>query len=287
MVIKMRIEIRSKNGSFEIGGGNHPVGRLLEIDGLGFPSSTVQQSTFAGMPGYVASDRTDNARTITMSVDLSMDASGIEKIYKVLQEECEIIFFLKRKWRKIKGICLNPSDAEKIILGNLYKLVMQFECPHPYFTDFSPVKISLSTRIDQFPTTIEDGQGYITLPAVATKRYSSKAVTNNGDTVIYPTITVTAKEDLESIKICNLTTGKHLTLQYEIAADEKIIIDIKNREITSDIHGSVLNKITDDTILSDFYLDCGDNELTVADIETGVVEAIISYENQYKAVMIC
>lgn len=283
----MRIEIRSKNGSFEIGGGKHPIGRLLEIDGIGLPGSAVQQYTFSGMPGYLATDRTDNARTITMSVDLSMEASGIEKVYRVLQEECEIIFFLNRKWRKITGICLNPSDAEKIILGKLYKQVMQFECPHPYFTDYSPVTVSLATRTDQFPTTIEDGQGYITLPAVATKRDSSKVITNKGDTIVYPIITVTAKTDLESIKLCNITTGKFLALEYKIVAGEEITIDILNREITSNIHGPVLNKITDDTVLSEFYLACGENELTTQDIDSGAVEAVITYENQYKAVMIC
>ena len=283
----MHIEVRSKNGSFEIGGGNHPVGRLLEIDGIGLPGSTVQQTTFAGMPGYVANDRCDNARTITMSVDLSMEASGIEKVYRVLQEECEIIFFLKRKWRKITGICLNASDAEKIIFGKLYKLVMQFECPHPYFTDYSPVAISLATRTDLFPTTIEDGQGYITLPAVATKREQSKVITNKGDTIIYPVITVTSRTNLEEIRISNLTTGNFLKLRYSIATNEIITIDVKNREITSNIHGSVLNKISDDTILSEFYLRYGENELTVADIEGEMVDAIISFENQYKAVVIC
>ena len=283
----MRIEIRSKNGSFEIGGGSHSVGRLLEIDGIGLPSSTVQQSTFAGMPGYVASDRTDNARTITMSVDLSMDATGIERIYRVLQEECEILFFIENKCKKITGICLNPSDAEKIILGKLYKLVMQFECPHPYFADYSLTVVSLATRIDQFPTTIENGQGYITLPAIATKRYPSKKIVNDGYLVIYPVITVIANTNLAGIKISNLTTGKHIALEYEIVAGEEITIDIPEREITSSIHGSVLNKITDDTILSEFYLDYGDNELAVADIEIGAMDAVISYENQYKAVMIC
>ena len=104
---------------------------------------------------------------------------------------------------------------------------------------------------------------------------------------LHSTIRVEGQEELESIKNCNITKGKHLALQYEITAGEKITIDIKNREITSDIHRSVLNKITDDTILSDFYLDCGDNELTVANIESGAVAAVISYENQYKAVMIC
>ena len=129
----MEIVIQNKNGRIEIGGGSHPTAKLIEIAGLGLPTSEPNITKYAGQPGYKMLYRVDMERTITMSLDFHGIPFDVMKIYRVLQEECELLFFLGGERRKIKGFCLNPSEAENIIYKRMYKLVLQFVCENPYF----------------------------------------------------------------------------------------------------------------------------------------------------------
>lgn len=282
----MRIVIKSKYGEFEIGGGGHSSCRLLDIAGLGLPLVDAQTVTFAGAAGYTISSKTDNARTITMSFDFSGTPQKALEIMKILQAECEIFMYFSGCERKIKGICLNPSEVENIIYKKMYKIVLQFECPNPYFEDIEAPDVSLSTRVDMFPTSYENGMAYITLPAVATVRNSETIVVNSGDVPVYPKITIIANGDMESIILENRTTGAFVKINYAIVSGEVIVVDVKNREITSSIHGNILNKQSDDTIMADFYLAEGENDLLLANNTSNSIDVIIQFANQYKAVML-
>ena len=282
----MEIVIQNKNGRFEIGGGNHLKAGLVEIAGLGLPASEPNTIKYAGQPGYKMLSRTDMERTITMSLDFTGVPFDVMKIYRILQEECELLFFLGGERRKIKGFCLNPAEAENIIYKRMYKLVLQFVCENPYFEDFSDKVISLSTRKDMFPTSFEGGLGYIDLPAVATKRTATITVNNRGDMDVYPTITIVAEEGSETLSISNLTTGKSITINKDIASGEKVVFDVGNRTITSDLSGSLLNYLSDDTIMSEFVLQRGNNELKATNGGNDLLTGSVTYKNQYKAVVL-
>ena len=283
---KLEIVIQNKNGRIEIGGGRHPTARLIEIAGLGLPASEPNTIKYAGQPGYKMLGRVDMERTITMSLDFDGIPFDVMKIYRVLQEECELLFFLGGERRKIKGVCLNPTEVENIIFKRMYKFVLQFVCENPYFEDYTDGVISLSTREDKFPTSFEDGKGYITLPAVATKRTAVITVNNRGDMDAYPTVTVVAGEDSEVLIISNLTTGKSITINKEIAAGERIVFDVGNRTIKSDLAGSLLNYISDDTIMSEFVLQRGVNDILATNGSLNLLTGSVAYKNQYKAVVL-
>ncbi|MBR6523449.1 MAG: phage tail family protein [Clostridia bacterium] len=282
----MEIVIQNKNGRLEIGGGRHPIAKLIEIAGLGLPTSEPNAIKYAGQPGYKMLGRVDMERTITMSLDFHGIPFDVMKIYRVLQEECELLFFLGGERRKIKGFCLNSSEAENIIYKRMYKIVLQFVCENPYFEDFSDKVINLSTRTDLFPTSFEGGLGYITLPAVATERTATITVNNRGDIDAYPTIIVVAGEDSDTLTISNLTTDKSITINKDIVNGEKIVFDIGNRIIKSDLAGSLLNYISDDTIMSEFVLRRGVNELVATNGSFNLLTGSVAYKNQYKAVVL-
>ena len=282
----MEIVIQNKNGKLEIGGGSHPTAKLIEIAGLGLPVSEPNTIRYAGQPGYKILDRVDMERTITMSLDFHGIPFDVMKIYRILQEECELLFFMGGARRKIKGFCLNPTEAENIIFRRMYKIVLQFVCESPYFEDFSDKVISLSSRTDLFPTSFEGGLGYITLPAIATKRTATITADNQGDVDVYPTVTVVAEEGSNLLLISNLTTGKNITINKDITAGEKIVFDIGNRTINSDLSGSLLNYISNDTLMSEFVLQRGVNELIATNGELDLLTGSIAYKNQYKAVVL-
>lgn len=286
----MEIVIQNKNGRLEIGGGNHPTAKLIEIAGLGLPASEPNTIKYAGQPGYKMLGRVDMERTITMSLDFDGIPFDVMKVYRVLQEECELLFFLGGERRKIKGICLNPTEAESIIFKRMYKLVLQFVCENPYFEDFSDKVISLSTRTDMFPSYFDSAEGkqVIDLAAtpIATVRDATVKITNRGDMNIYPTITVVAEEDCETLVISNNTTNKSITINKSIAVGEKVVVDVYNRTIKSDINGSLLNYISDDTIMSEFVIERGINEMKVENEKFNMFVGTVSYTPQYKAVVI-
>lgn len=282
----MRIVIQSKKGSFEIGGGSHKTCRLISIDGIGLASKTAATIKFSGVAGNKIIDASANNRVITMLFDVNADDFYLTKILRILQEECEILFFLGGKRRKITGKVLETVEPEAINYRKLYKIAVQFYCEIPYFTDFSETVLSLSTRTDNFPTSFEEGIAYITLPAVATTRTATVKIINFGDERTYPKITVIALEASSVITISNQTTGNEVVLSKAISQGEEIVFDFAERRITSSISGSVINNLTDASLLDSIYLDCGTNEMLVTNGEENNISTTISYSNLYAAVII-
>ncbi len=281
-----RIVIQNKKGSFEIGGGSHKTCRLISIDGIGLVSKTASTIKFSGAPGNKIIDASANNRVITMLFDLNADDFQLTKILRILQEECEILFFLGGKRRKITGKVLEVVEPEAIKYRAIYKIAVQFYCEMPYFTDFSETVLPLSTRTDNFPTSFENGAAYITLPAVATTRTATVKIINFGDERTYPTIRVIALEPSSAITISNQTTESEIVLSKAISEGEEIVFNFAERKIVSSISGSVINSLTDVSLLDSIYLDCGANELLVTNDEENKLSTMISYSNLYAAVVI-
>ena len=282
----MEIVIQNKNGRLEIGGGNHPTAKLIAIEGLGLPTVEAETIKYTGQAGYKILNRVDMHRTITMALEFDGIPFDVMKIYRLLQEECEILFFLGDQRRKIKGICLNPTEAENIIFKRMYKLVLQFVCERPYFEEFSDRVINLSTRTDLLPTSFEGGLGYVTLPTVATKRTAAVSILNSGDMDTYPTVKITAEEASNGITVSNLTTRKNIVINKTIADGEVVVIDVANRTITSNLDGSLLNYLSSDTLMSEFVLQRGNNDILATNGELNALTGQIAYKNQYKAVVL-
>ena len=281
-----RIVIQNKKGSFEIGGGSHKTCRLISIDGIGLVSKAASTIKFSGVPGNKIIDASANNRVVTMLFDVNADDFQLTKILRILQEECEILFFLGEKRRKITGKVLEVVEPEAVNYRRLYKIAVQFYCESPFFTDLSETVLPLSTRTDNFPTSFESGAAYITLPAVATTRTATVKITNFGDERTYPTIRVIALEPSSVITISNQTTESEVVLSKAISQGEEIVFDFAERKIVSSISGSVINQITDASLLDRIYLDCGTNELLVTNGAENNLSTIISYYNLYSAVVI-
>ena len=289
----MRIVIKNEYGSLEIGGGNHPSARLLDAAGLGLPNKEIEVIAFAGQAGQTINSIKDSTRTITISFDFYGGQSQIEKIYKLLYKEVGIYITVGDKKRKITGICVNPEEVQKIIYGAWYKLVLQFVCAEPYFSDFYNTKISLSQRTDLFPNVCENGEWFIELPAVATERISKAHIYNRGDVKLYPKIIINnnSLSDIESetygVLIQNETTGAKIILNYDSQPNEIVTIDLPHRKIISNINGNITNMISDDTVLADFYLIEGGNILSTINLNSYEdISVLIEYNNNYAMAVI-
>ena len=296
----MRLVLTNKRGTFEIGGGNHPTARLLEIEGLSPPEKDLETEACEGGAGDYIKHMRDKSRTITMSFDFYGVEDDVYKLYRILAQPLEMRFFIGSIRRKISAICINQTEIESIIYHRLQKIVLQFYCANPYFHSLAPKRYPVAKRTDLFPNVVlDDGKQGISLivrNGIATVKETTTIVKNEGDTVVYPTIEVvnnsvqnTTSGISCSVVVKNVTTGKSMTISYNPAQGEKITFDAADRKITSDVNGNITGKITDDTFLSEMYLDFGDNEIEIT-ATAGNTEyelASVCYvDNNYGAVMI-
>lgn len=95
--------------------------------------------------------------------------------------------------------------------------------------------------------------------------YKSASITDNG-----------------GISIQNLTTNQHIKLNTQTLLGEVIKIDIPRRKVISSLRGDVIKVISDDTFLSDFWLDVGNNIIKLTNFNTNeVISAVCEYTNKY------
>ena len=289
----MIIHIKNEYGSIEAGGGNHPSARVLEIRGLGLPSKETKNIVFSGQAGNTLTNVRDMERVITLKLDFYGGQREIEKIYRLIYHEAEILFCFGERRRKIKGICVNPEEVEKIIFGTWYSIVLQFRCSNPYFNDFYNTKIPLYQRTNLLPNLYEENNWYINLPAVATERVNKSKVINYGDTIIYPVIYITNTTDRETeselfgIILQNETTGEFIKLEYNPKPSEQIIIDLPNRKIIGSNTEILTNYISDDTFLENFFLKEGENIISVENLNVNQdISTVMEYNNNYAMAVI-
>lgn len=290
----MRIELLNKYGRLEIGGGAHPSARLLQIKGIGIPAKEPEAIVFAGQPGQVYQSIRDMPRTITMQFEFFGGPQQLEQINRMIYEELEIRISCGAYRRKIKGICINPEEIEGIIYHSWYRLVLQLVCNNPYFNDFNDTRVVISRRKDLFPNLLEDDVWKIALPAAATERIQKTDIVNYGLINIYPVITVYNNPASEAavlseggLEIYNETTGKRIALNYELSTGEELTVDLPARRIISNLSGVITNCISDDTVLSDFYLVPGENTVSVTNYNTASeIAAVLRYNNYYASAVI-
>lgn len=290
MVI-MRIKLHNEFGSFEVGGGSHPVARITSITGLGIPAKEDKTITFEGQSGSTLTSYRDLDRTITMSFDFYGDEYTVEKLYRIIYKPLTMTFYLSGRRRKIDGVCKMATEIENIIYHRWQKIVLQFACYDPYFQDVCNTQQPISLVTNHLPNVNENTEWYVQLPAIATTRESRGIVINSGNIEIYPVITLQSNQsvallaDNNYIILRNLTTQKTLTINYLMSAEEVVTVDLPSRSITSSINGNITNYISSDTVLGDFILQLGENEIEV-DSSNSEIFAVIEYSNKYTSVVI-
>lgn len=287
----MQIILKNEYGEMKI--GRNGEAKLLKINGLGLPEKETQTINFSGQPGQTTVAVRDRPRTITMSIDFYGNADAALRLYRILYHEVEITILSGTIRRKIKGRCISQTDIESIIFHNMYKTTVQFICDDPYFHDVFDTEISINVREDKFPNLLENGAWYINLPAVSTQRTNIAGVLNRGGVNVYPVIKI-YNNTLDSttgtssgVEIKNNTTGAIIEIVRDMKPGENITVDLPNRTIFSSIDGSIINYISDNTVLSSFYLIPGNNNVEINNKNTlQETTSVIVYNNNYEAAII-
>ena len=274
----IRIKFKNDLGEFSMGGGHHEAMNITSLSGFGIPPREMTNINFAGQSGTTTTNIKDNQRIITIGGDFYGSPQKIEKIYKILHKKGTLSCRCGSQDFQIECFAINNDDFMEYGKSGFYKFVLQFQADNPYFTDKEQKKYAIYKRVDKIGTPF-------TLPAVFTERITSTSVIVGGDMSIYPIINIEAQSpsgNYGQFTIKNNTTGSFIVINHQLKQGEKITVDIPNRKIVSNIDGIITNQISDETVLSNFMLVQGENNISVDKTNANdVFYAEIIYKNLY------
>lgn len=273
----MKLVYENKLGKVVFTGGGDGVFRLTKLSGLSFPETETDAVRYAGEPGQTVTKISVLPRTITIAGDVK-DENGKQVAYaaKVLSYEGTLTVITSYVKRKNSCRCISFTPEGK--RGIFVPFTMQLICDNPYFEDTTQTSVTIAKRESLFTSPF-------VLPVMFSARRNEAKVLNRGSVKTMPVITVTAKEDApceKGILLQNETTGACLLLSCGIRAGETVTIDCKNRKIHSDIRGDLLEYLSCNTPMSQFYLQLGINDISIyAENETTPIFAFCRFQNQY------
>lgn len=254
---------------------------VKEISGLGLPQSESSVVSYANQPGQVFISSRDMARVITLSCDVLSGADGLSRMIKIMHHPGRLTVISNGKMRAISCRC--TTIDESVRRGPYIRsVVLQFTCDKPYFTDISPSMATLFSREDLICDEFM-------MPCLFSKRVNRCLIYNRGDFRTEPVFTIynilkeeKTTSEQEGIELINHTTGQHLLLECNTEFGETITIDIPGRSIMSSLKGNLSAILSENSFLSNFWLESGVNDLEAINYNTGEsLDIKLSFENQY------
>ncbi len=257
----MELEYSNGIGTLKLYGSGGHYFTICEIEGLEPCEKNRSLKTYVGEDGSFEDSSQYTSRVITISGDIKTDDNFMQlfkNASRVLSKEGTLT--VKRN-EILRQITVNSAS---ITIGKRYNayytFVIQLTCDYPHFRDINTTFIPIFNLTKLLTSSS-------VFPSVLSKRTSSGTINNSGDLKIYPIITIKKNTDISGtnkIVIKNQTTGKEVSLEKDLAKDEIITIDTKNRTITSSIDGNILSTLSFYSSLSEFWFECGINEILVS-----------------------
>lgn len=283
-MIIIRLKYENKFGSVVFDGSGNKIGcKITKITGLGIPKKSYKTIEFASENGVTQVSEKDMQRTITITAEVIGDKQYCGKINRVFHDEGSLYITSDNLRRKIICKCTQPPEFTRLCQG-IYTFVVQLQSDYPYFTEFYNINYPIF-KLENIVT--EE----FTLPCVFTSRVARGNINNTGDKKVYPEIIITnnssANESTDSnVIIENHTTGTKIVINHSLISGEVVTIKLAERKITSNLSGNITDKIDRNTILSDFYIDVGVNDISFycSDKSNQDLSAIIVYSPEYYSI---
>ncbi len=278
----MKIIFENELGRVELSGGGDSDIRITDIKGHGIPCYDRRAITSFDFDGAVETGRRIPQRSIVVGGDAKGNSAKACRLFKILSEPCRMEIITADFAREIE---VNSCEAEFNPQNGIYtRFALALSCDDPYFYDAEAIRVGLYAK----ENLITDET---VLPAMFSSRTAGATITPTGDCDIEAEFVILGQriegEEDGEIVIENLTTGKVFRLLYVPEDGELITIDMTKRTITSDINGSLIEYISDDSFLSDLVIDKSGAELSVIGFgATGQMQARLVYKNKYIEAMV-
>lgn len=273
----LKIRFENELGTLEMGGGRHSAMKIVSLDGLGMPKKEFNTVTYPYEAGSTVLSARDAERTITIGGDIIGGRNEIQRFMNILHRPGELSFYYGKTARRIHAICGEFADPERYGAG-YNRAAIQFLCESPYFRDVEDTVTELYTLQD---TVIGDS---FTMPCVFTRKTSVGEINLSGSIDVFPTVEIVVgrSEIPRFITLESATLGSRIRLDKDFREDEKITLDFERRTIESSADGNILSALSDESVMSDFYLVPGANNLSVnADNNNAGLYVTITYSPLY------
>ncbi len=282
----INLKYSNRIGNVYFSGSDRSCVHIITITGLGLPKKNYKTIEFASENGVTQTSEKDMARTITITAEVTGGMRDCRHISKVLHERGNLYITSGNLRRRIECKCVQPPEFKRLSVGvDIYTFTLQLQADYPYYTDYYDIHHPIFKL--QNAVTNE-----FTLPCVFTKRLSRSEVFNSGDKRVYSNIfiknlgTASMFQSETSIRIINHTTGAEIVINHNMLTNESININFADRKIESSIEGNITHKLDDNSILSDFYLDVGKNDIEFinGNEDNQNLSAIMTYSPEYFSV---
>lgn len=269
-------------GKISFSGSGKETWRIKEITGLELPGKNFNVVSYAGQDGQETISEMAAPRVITISGDVcSMDMlqHELSRAVRILNKPGRLKLYLGNRQRKID---CRVNAFELVPRSGVYQpFVLQLIADKPFFEDFKNLSVGVFSRMDMV------GNDNI-LPMALTGRSSEVNINNLGHVKTEPIFYVynisggTGEASENGFEILNHTTGQHIRLNYSTIDNEIITIDLPGRKITSNKNGNLIQYISNDTFLSDFWLSVGANTIEAINNNPNEdINVVCEFTNQY------
>lgn len=273
----MRLVYKNERGKISMHGGGNVGFNIISISGLSLPENNVNTVRYPNIAGQTVTKSTPMERFITISGDVcdenSKQMTNAARIFS-LPGTLYITTYGKTKKINCRTVSFDVGNKR----GSYIPFTVQFCADNPYFEDMYETKVFISRREKKLSSPFVLGCEF-------SKRWTKSNVINSGDVALEPVFEISSQNKNvhpEYITIKNLTNGAFITLITDVLAGETITLDIKKREIKSNLRGNMLSCINKESSLSRFLLDYGVSVVEFsAPGSSGELTTICKYNNSY------
>ncbi len=283
--MKINVFFKNELGMIPFSETVHGKIKLTEILGLGLVDKEYRTVVFYGYNGQETVYERALPRTVTLGVEFCMEnlRATVENFLRVIGKPGYLYIETEHFSRKIFCNQVKVSDENRILLGEITNIVVQFVCDSPFFEDSEEHNVPLYKRTKNLSTPFS-------LPCCFGTVVTSVVIDNQGSYDIEPVVRIFCGQtiaDAERIVVKNITTDKKICIDYIPGENEEILIDIKNRRVSSNVLGNISDKLSDDTFLGDFVFVPGINriETFIGNAASGFM-AECRYTNLYSEAML-
>ena len=271
---------------------------IREIVGLGTPDKKYQTREYLDFDGQRTLSSHFVPRTISMSFDISgEDTSSLTaKLYKVLSKEGTLYTYFNTSCRRI-AVNQVKIDSFSQNSSRSRSFVAQFICDNPYFFDTHSVSMPCYETVKNIRYNTASGKWNLGTPTIWGAKNNNLLLVNTGDIKAYPTFKIHSfgssdnNNGIELLRVNPNSSGEiiqRFCLNYALTDGETLTIsfdprsDLGRRYLKSSLGVNLLSFRSENSSLSDFYLEPGENRIILNNLSTGnILSASLTYENQY------
>lgn len=243
---------------------HNPKYSVIRVDGLTYPSTTINTSTGGTTDGsFYNSSRVEN-RNLVITLVLHGDIEvNRQQLYRIFPIKRPVTVYFKNANRDIK-----IEGHIETLDGDLFSMQEQMQisiiCPQPYFEDINTIVDEMSKIMSgfEFPFSIAYGTP---IPISEIVEYPLVTINNNGDAQTGFLMHVSFTGIITGLKISNTTTQQFMEFVYTFHDGDELSIDTRQGHMRCILQRgadtyNILNWLSDDSTW--LRLDYGDNEFT-------------------------